>query len=85
MVIRTHQIVVRKSFDTNNGVSIKKGAILECRVRTYQDQSGSEVSDIHMLRVFNDGIVDNSFVVPDTVFNLNAGCFRFLDTADRID
>ena len=85
MTIKPHRIIARKNFSTNNGAEVQKGTIFECRIRTYHTDSGSEVSDIHILKVIKGGTIDNSYAVPDTVFCLNAGAFRFIDTADRID
>lgn len=82
MVIKTHTIITRKTIGTNNGSEIPKGTMVECRVRSYQTNAGEEVSDIHILRVLDENNQDNSkYPVPDTVFGLNCGSFRFTDDA----
>lgn len=82
MVIKTHTIVTRNIVGTNNGSEIPKGILIECRVRSYQNNAGEEVSDIHILRVLDENGQDNSkYPVPDTVFGLNCGSFRFTDDA----
>jgi len=80
--IKAHTIITRSPIGTNNGSEIPKGVSIECRVRSYQNQGGEEVSDIHILRVVDkNGQDDPKYPVPDTIFALNCGSFRFTDDA----